>query len=275
MTGQLNVSRIFKCDAKTLFNAIGEGMLIKSTGAIPDKTSIDFKVGGKYSAAWESCEDTHGEFLEIVPFEKIVFTWNKNPKSESPFESKVTVFLSESDGATTLHLRHEGLPGANEYKSHEDGWQHTLKDMYSEMKDHFAKLENNSSGLDVNFSVGETIKAPIEKVFEYVKNDSHLQKYFKVKMNKPFKKGEILTWDFEGHPTFDLHTHELIENELIKFKWGKTHVAFTFSKVDENTTRVCIHATGFSAGQDGLNDAFSECNGWTEFLTLLRMYSEK
>ena len=270
----LTVSRIFKCDAKTLFNAIGEGMLIKNTGSIPEKTSIDFKVGGKYKAAWESCEDTHGQFLEIDPYNKIVFTWNKTPKQQEKFESKVTLLLSESAGATTLHLKHEGLPGIEEYKSHDDGWQHTLKGMYSELENYFAKLENNNTGLDINFSIGETIKAPIDKVFEAVRNDSHLQKYFKVKMSAPFEEGKTLTWDFENHPTFDLHTHQIVKNELIKFKWDNTHVVFTFSSPDENTTTVRIHTTGFDPSQKGLNSAFSECNGWTEFLTALRKYSE-
>ena len=267
---ELNVSRIFKCDAKTLFNAIGEGMLIKKTGSIPDKTSIDFKVGGKYTGAWETCEETSGEFLEINPHNKIVFTWNKRPKAENKFESKVTILLSEADGATTLHLKHEGLPGAAEYKSHSEGWLYTLKGMYDELASYFAKLESNTTGLDVAFDLSETIKAPIEKVFAAVKQDSQLQKYFDVKMSGPFQKGKSVTWDFADHPTFTLHVHEIIENEMIKFKWGNTHVVFYFSSPDKNTTTVRMHVTGFKPTQADLKSAFSECNGWTEFLSGLK-----
>ncbi len=270
----LSVSKVFKCDAKTLFNAIGEGALIKHTGSIPEKTHIDFKVGGKYSAAWDSCEDTHGEFLEISPYSKIVFTWNKTPKNEAAFNSTVTLLLSENLGATTLYLKHEGLPGEKEYGSHSDGWQHTLKGMYGELQKYFAKLEGNTTGLDINFDIGETINAPIEQVFEYVKNDSHLQKYFKVKMSDAFCEDKTIEWDFEDCPNFKLHTHQVIQNELIKFKWDDTHVVFCFSAPNKNTTTVKIHTTGFKHTQDGLKSAFSECNGWTEFLTALKKYAE-
>ena len=273
-TFNLSVSRIFKCDAATLFNAIGEGMLIKNTGSIPEKTSIDFKVGGKYSAAWDSCESTVGEFLEINPHSKIVFTWNKSPNKENGFNSKVTVMLSEADGATTLYLKHEGLPSTQQYKDHSEGWIHTLKGMYEEMAVYFAKLENNTTGLDVGFDLSETINAPIEKVFSAVKDDSQLKKYFHVKMSGPFQKGKSLTWDFEGHPTFTLNVHEMIENELIKFKWGGTHVVFYFSSGEANKTDVRIHVTGFKSSQSDLKSAFSECSGWTEFLTGLKKYSE-
>ena len=110
---------------------------------------------------------------------------------------------------------------------------------------------------------------------KHVKNNAHLQKYFEVKMSASFQEGQTLTWDFADHPTFELHTHQMIENRLIKFKWGATHVAFNFSAPDANTTKVHIHTTGYENSQKGLNSAFSECNGWTEFLSSLKKYSEK
>ena len=112
-------------------------------------------------------------------------------------------------------------------------------------------------------------------VFEHVRNNTHLQKYFEVKMSASFQEGQTLTWDFANYPTFELHTHQIIENGLIKFKWGATHVVFNFSAPNENTTTVHIHTTGYENTQKGLNSAFSECSGWTEFLSSLKIYSEK
>ena len=272
-TLQLCMTRIFKCDAKTLFNAIGEGMLIQKTGSLPDKTSIDFRVGGKYAAYWESQEGTSGEFLEIQPYEKIVFTWNKRPQNEKAFESRVTVLLSEAGGATTLHLQHDGIPSSAEYKAHSDGWVSTLKAMYNELLAYFAKLENNQSGLDIAFDLSTTIHAPIEKVFVAVKEQKQLSQYFKVKMSASFAKGKSVTWDFVGHPTFTLQVHEVIENEMIKFKWGNTHVVFSFS-AEGGVTTVRLQSTGFEATQKDLNSAFNECQGWTEFLYLLKRHVE-
>lgn len=51
-------------------------------------------------------------------------------------------------------------------------------------------------------------------------------------------------------------------------------MTFTFTAANAEETTVRIHVTGFPSTQEGLNHAFNECNGWTEFLTLLKRYAE-
>jgi uncharacterized protein YndB with AHSA1/START domain len=69
-----------------------------------------------------------GEFVELVPFERIVFTFGwegDDPYGVAPGSSRVEVTLVDDDGDTVLTLRHIGLrPTAAE--AHSQGWTHFL-----------------------------------------------------------------------------------------------------------------------------------------------------
>jgi uncharacterized protein YndB with AHSA1/START domain len=82
---------------------------------------LDPRVGGRLRVVMVaddvSLEHT-GEYLEVVPSRRLVFTWR------SPFtgdDSRVTVELVERGEETDLVLVHEFLPG-DAVASHEDGW---------------------------------------------------------------------------------------------------------------------------------------------------------
>lgn len=64
----LSMSRIFKCDQKTLFQAIAEGMLFKHCGAKMDKLKMEFKEGGSLHIEWNDCGPVNGVFKEITPY---------------------------------------------------------------------------------------------------------------------------------------------------------------------------------------------------------------
>jgi uncharacterized protein YndB with AHSA1/START domain len=70
-----------------------------------------------------------GEFVELVPYERIVFTfgWEATPAAPDipPGSTRVEVTLTEDDGGTTLTLQHIGLPPALGTETG-DGWAHVL-----------------------------------------------------------------------------------------------------------------------------------------------------
>ena len=70
---------------------------------------------------------TRGEYLEIVPHHRVVFTWGWETEGSTPPPGESTVEISLiPEGATTLvRLRHLGL-NAEERKSHGEGWDHFL-----------------------------------------------------------------------------------------------------------------------------------------------------
>jgi uncharacterized protein YndB with AHSA1/START domain len=70
---------------------------------------------------------TRGEYLEIVPHRRVVFTWGWETEGSTPLPGASTVEISLiPEGATTLvRLRHLGL-NAEERKPHGEGWDHFL-----------------------------------------------------------------------------------------------------------------------------------------------------
>ena len=89
--------------------------------------TADARVGGKYR--WdlinEEGEDMtiSGEYRELVPEKKIVFTWKwDDDETWKNTSSVVTVELSDRDGGTELRLIHEKLPSEESRDRHNEGW---------------------------------------------------------------------------------------------------------------------------------------------------------
>jgi len=91
----------------------------------------DVRVGGKYR--WDLInqegEDmtVFGEYRELVPGKKIVFTWQWD--DDDVWENRtsiVTVELSDRDGGTELLLKHEQLPSEESRDRHNEGWNSVL-----------------------------------------------------------------------------------------------------------------------------------------------------
>ena len=70
-----------------------------------------------------------GEYLELEPYERLVFTFGWEPTGAAPAiapgESRVEVTLVEDDGDTIMTLRHTGIPAAFA-ELHASGWSHFL-----------------------------------------------------------------------------------------------------------------------------------------------------
>jgi uncharacterized protein YndB with AHSA1/START domain len=91
----------------------------------------DAHTGGKYR--WDLINQegeemsVFGEYLELVPGKKIVFTWKWD--DDDVWENRnsvVTVELSDRDGGTELLLKHEQLPSEESRDRHNDGWTSVL-----------------------------------------------------------------------------------------------------------------------------------------------------
>ena len=70
-----------------------------------------------------------GEYVELVPHERIVFTFGWEPTEGAPEvppgSTRVEVTLAAEGGDTIMTLRHTGLP-APEADLHRSGWEHFL-----------------------------------------------------------------------------------------------------------------------------------------------------
>lgn len=91
----------------------------------------DARVGGKYR--WDLVNQegeemsAFGEYRELVPGKKIVFTWKwDDDENWEEHNSVVTVELSDRDGGTDVRLVHEKLPSEESRDSHTEGWNSVL-----------------------------------------------------------------------------------------------------------------------------------------------------
>lgn len=87
---------------------------------------VDFRVGGSFRIVMhETGRDYvhHGEYLEIDPPRRLVFTWVSEFLPEDEAHTRVSVSLEPAGpGRTRLRLVHDELPDTGSYDGHESGW---------------------------------------------------------------------------------------------------------------------------------------------------------
>jgi uncharacterized protein YndB with AHSA1/START domain len=67
-----------------------------------------------------------GEYLEIIPNEKLVFTWTSDFCEN---KSVVTVLFKKQGSATLIDLTHDGLITDDAREGHTGGWEACLKSL--------------------------------------------------------------------------------------------------------------------------------------------------
>jgi uncharacterized protein YndB with AHSA1/START domain len=89
--------------------------------------TIDFRVGGAYHLDMHyqgKSYPHHGEYLEIEPPRRLVFTWISQSTQNLP--TIVTVELHERGEETECVLTHEGLIDEKNAADHQGGWEEIL-----------------------------------------------------------------------------------------------------------------------------------------------------
>ncbi len=84
---------------------------------------LDPVAGGQYRVHMRDGVETAGEFVEVDPPRRLVFTWGwtTNP-GVPPGSSRVVVTLERDADGTRVVLRHHDLPDEPERTSHGQGW---------------------------------------------------------------------------------------------------------------------------------------------------------
>jgi uncharacterized protein YndB with AHSA1/START domain len=100
----------------------------------------DFKpeVGHKFHFINKAKIDAYCEVLEIVPFQRLSYSWRKGPsEKEIRLDSVVTWTLASNGGGTELRLQHAGFTQVKDFEDHNEGWDICVGRM--------AKLLNSSA----------------------------------------------------------------------------------------------------------------------------------
>ncbi len=90
---------------------------------------LDPRPGGRVRIDVDGEHIAIGEFREVDPPHRVVMTWGwENNSAVPPSSTTVEIPLTADGAATILRLRHLGLPGDEEKRSHQAGWkQYTAK----------------------------------------------------------------------------------------------------------------------------------------------------
>jgi uncharacterized protein YndB with AHSA1/START domain len=88
---------------------------------------IDPRPGGIYRVLVAGQFQSAGEYVEVVPLEKVVFTfgWEQEGHPIPPGSTTVEVSLHPEGSKTRVRLTHRGLP-ADAIADHSHGWDHYL-----------------------------------------------------------------------------------------------------------------------------------------------------
>ena len=87
---------------------------------------VDGDVGGIFRLSMANGMTARGQFVELVPHSRIVFTWGwVDHPGLPPGSSTVEVDLTGDDDGTVLTLTHRDLP-TDEIELHTAGWNHYI-----------------------------------------------------------------------------------------------------------------------------------------------------
>lgn len=133
---ELRLERTFGASRARVFEAWTHPEVLRRWwGAGPTWTSpsidVDLRPGGRYRLAMEDPDAgavyvVGGEYLEVSPPERLVYTWQwETPGSPSgDLTTTVTVEFHEASGdRTTVVLTHTGFADADQRDRHSEGWQ--------------------------------------------------------------------------------------------------------------------------------------------------------
>ena len=88
---------------------------------------LDPRPGGIYRVNVAGKNMARGEFVEVSPYSKVVFTWGWEGDTEvPPGSSTVEVSLTPDGDETIVRLRHTDLPTKESAAKHTMGWDHYM-----------------------------------------------------------------------------------------------------------------------------------------------------
>ena len=98
------------------------------------RAQLDPQPGGVHRVEYAGGAVARGEFLEVSPPHRVVFTWGWEGDEATirPGASRVEIDLSPDGTGTLLRLVHSGLVDATETEGHRKGWDQFLPELARE-----------------------------------------------------------------------------------------------------------------------------------------------
>ncbi len=95
------------------------------------EASLDPRPGGTYRVRMNDNVEAAGEFIEMDPPRRLVFTWGwTHDEAVPPGRTRVVITLAEENGGTRVVLRHHNLPDSDQRDHHRKGWETYLSRLH-------------------------------------------------------------------------------------------------------------------------------------------------
>ena len=135
----LRLERTFKSPAQAVFEAWTSAEMLKrwwpagSDWETP-VAEVDVRVGGRLRLVMRAPDGEEfggrGEYLEITPPERLVFTWSWDGHDGHQGTQLIEVeFAERQDGTTTVVLTNRGLDDEESRRTHRAGWEASLDNL--------------------------------------------------------------------------------------------------------------------------------------------------
>jgi uncharacterized protein YndB with AHSA1/START domain len=103
----------------------------KATRWMGVSADLDPRPGGIYRCEVLPGHVARGEYVELDPPHRLVFTWGWEPGEQGDHSvpsgsSTIEIELTSEGDGTTLHFVHRDLPNSEAAQSHGHGWDHYL-----------------------------------------------------------------------------------------------------------------------------------------------------
>ncbi|QZY50608.1 SRPBCC family protein [Leucobacter tenebrionis] len=131
---QFSITRVFDAPPELVWRAWTEeaelAHWLHPFGVSTDRVSFDVRVGGRYRYTMTNDETgeeypTGGEYLEVEPFERLVFTWGE-PDAAVATAPVITLTLTPQGERTELVFHLRGIEGKPSDGFVYDGWDEAL-----------------------------------------------------------------------------------------------------------------------------------------------------
>lgn len=138
-TGTIQVTRVIQAPRERVYKAFLDadalGKFLPPGGYTGRFDRVDAKVGGTFHGSFTSLDkaDHHGfggEYLELVPHERIVHTDAFDTDiPEMQGEMKVTIAFEDVEGGTKVSVLQEGIPAPIPEADATTGWNQSLENL--------------------------------------------------------------------------------------------------------------------------------------------------
>jgi uncharacterized protein YndB with AHSA1/START domain len=99
----------------------------KATRWMGMNAKLEAQAGGVYYCEVIPGHTAKGEFVELDPPNRLVYTWGwENNEGVPPGSSTIEIELTPQGDGTSVRFVHKDLPGAEAVASHANGWDHYL-----------------------------------------------------------------------------------------------------------------------------------------------------